>query len=151
MKEDDDKDSIWSVAQWQIDEQVIFARIRTGIDPNGNRLLSTVVEIIWPVESPSSEYPSESEQAEMDEFEDVLDPLFNGEQSSILTHVLTGEGKRVWIVYATSLPSFMKAFNSLLRTSKTYPIEIRSGMDPNWNEYKAALGVETESYVTNKG
>lgn len=138
-------DGSWSVYQCQAGNDVMLARVRTGIDFTKRKMFSTVIEIIWPMESSSGVSLSDLEQTDMEQFEDILSPLFSGQHSSILTHVLTGEGRRVWIVYSTSLPVFMKAFNSLLRSCKVLPIEIKAGTDVNWKEYDAALSLANNS------
>ncbi len=89
------------------------------------------ISISW--NYPGGAMPDEEVRTAMDELEEALDPLLDGNGSrATLALVITGLGVREWVYYARDYPDFMSGLNELLADRPHFPIEIIHSSDPEW-------------------
>ena len=93
---------------------------------------STVVVIEWIFEA---QLPDAHLLKEMQAFEDLLEPLDNGEES-FLVHIITGDGQREWCYYTRSYPRFIKHMNQLLAGHRHYPLDIEYQDHTDWEYWE---------------
>ena len=96
------------------------------------------VILVWNYESESG-MPCSDERERMDELEDTLAPMIEGDGFATLALVSTGENFREWIYYARSEDEFMDRLNATLRELPAYPIRIHTAPDPDWTTYETFL------------
>lgn len=99
---------------------------------------------VWKYEAESGQ-PGPGEHQRMNLFEDTLESVLKEDGFATLALVSTGEGLREWIYYTTSEPEFVARFDYALAGMPTYPIEIHTAWDPNWEtweRFKAGLKPE---------
>ena len=91
--------------------------------------------IVWKYKSDSG-MPVNVERETMDHMEDLLAPLVENPETSVLTLVSTGENLREWAFYAKSEDQFYSLLNRALAGQPRFPIEIHSGPDTSWLTYE---------------
>ncbi|HEX5278027.1 MAG TPA: DUF695 domain-containing protein [Fluviicoccus sp.] len=93
---------------------------------------STVVVIEWIYEE---QLPDQHLLKEMQAFEDLLEPLDDGEES-FLVHIITGDGQREWCYYTRSYDRFIQRMNKLLAGRKHYPLDIEYQDHTDWEYWE---------------
>lgn len=92
------------------------------------------ISIRW--EYPGGALPDDEVRAAMDELEEALDPLLDGDESrATLPLVITGLGVREWAYYARSYQDFLSGLNELLADLPRFPIQINHSSDPEWRHW----------------
>jgi len=92
------------------------------------------VILVWKYKSETGQ-PVKSEREAMDRMENLLEPLVDNAETSVLTLVSTGENLREWIFYSRSEKAFLAALNRALAGHPRFPIEVHAAPDPEWSTY----------------
>lgn len=93
------------------------------------------VILVWRYKSEKG-MPSTSEREAMDLMEDLLEPLTQKSDQSVLALVSTGEDLREWTFYAKSEQQFLTALNKALAGRPPFPIEVHAAPDRRWSTYE---------------
>ena len=96
-----------------------------------------LVSVVWQYDDTGNDgLPETAVNASMSEFEDRLEPLERGAIAYMMV-IVTGNGRREWIWYATQAAAFMTALNELLSGTPRVPIDCQASHDPSWDTYNA--------------
>lgn len=77
----------------------------------------------------------------MQQFEDLLEPVFANARQAFLTVVVTGNGVREWQWYAKDPDAVMKLVNETLGELDPFPVEFSFQDDPDWLGYSRFLEI----------
>lgn len=108
-----------------------------GADPEE---FSTVVVIEWIFDD---ELPDAHLLQEMQVFEELLEPLDDGEEH-FMAHVITGDGQREWCYYTKNYARFIKHMNRLLAGHQHYPLDIEYQEHTDWEYWQEILEYVSE-------
>lgn len=127
---------MWNIATstHASDARTIVFRYRAFAGELPRAKLPVRIILVWKYNGENG-MPSIAERTRMDEMEDRLDNLAEGEGSRLVM-ISTGENLREWTFYAQSEQSFMTALNLALKGVRPYPIEIHAESDPTWETYR---------------
>lgn len=94
-----------------------------------------LIRVSWAYNAKADGYPDETDAELMGRVDDALKAEFGKDKTAYMVAIYTGDGRRDWIFYASSLPVFGKVFNRSLEEIETVPVEIEAQSDPEWSEY----------------
>jgi hypothetical protein len=130
-------DTSWTITTLETEDGPRVYRVRQMI-PEGlsKQEYSRVVIIEWP--HGNQPLPDDQTLKAMLAFEELLDPLDNHLENSLLVHVYSGAGIREWCYYTKNYDWFMQELNRALSNKPRFPIQIVHDNDPAW-KYQAGI------------
>ena len=134
-------DDTWAGSEGTIDGMPYILRIRQNLRPlAGHPDLTTRLRILWEFECQGdSGLPTEWEMEQMSQFEDVLVDSFEPDNLAVLTKVMTCDGIRQWIFYASDIEACGRRLNNALPHDPPLPIELLADSDESWLDYTETL------------
>lgn len=93
------------------------------------------INVYWDYNALSDGMPEPQESELMDQATVAFEQTLNKDTAAILTGIYTGDGRRDWVFYTTSLFIFQKVFNRALEDLDQMPLVIEAAEDPDWEEY----------------
>jgi hypothetical protein len=135
-------DDTWATSESVLDEMPMIVRIRQNLRQlAGHPELPNRLRVVWEYELENdSGLPSTAEMQRMEICEDALVDAFERDNLAILTHVLTCDGLRQWIFYASDVQECANRLNDALPHDPPMPIELTVDPDEPWSEYTETLG-----------
>ena len=127
-------DSIgWSIAKGEYNEKPQLIRFRNFPVDFANLGYPNRLNIIW-VMSQAEEWglPSSQEMGELEIFENRLVDVVESDKHSVLSVVLTGDGKREFVFHTADVEGFLRRLSAMPQEESRYPIEIHRDEDPSW-------------------
>ena len=91
--------------------------------------------IVWKYQSETGQ-PFAEDHQRMNLLEDSLESILKDDGFATLALVSTGEYLREWTYYAKSEDEFMARLDCAFAEMPTFPIEIHTASDPNWDMYE---------------
>ncbi len=91
--------------------------------------------------------PDDTEMDLLDDFEDQLMEEIESTET-VLTAVLTGESKRIWIWYSAKGTEAISRFLDLASLNQYFKIELNHGENANWQAYQGVLNAFEEGVYT---
>jgi hypothetical protein len=129
-------DDLWSVAQLERNGKPLLVRYR---NERPKSVVTTAFPFLlsatWAYQPIEFALPSADEMELMDKFEDALATALETSQTAHLMVVLTGNGERDWLWYASGEAQAMRHVNEALQGHKPYPIEFSVQKDRGWKAY----------------
>ena len=96
-----------------------------------------LIRVGWKYNALPDGFPDETDEELMGRVHDAFSEAFHKDKTAYIVAVYTGDGRRDWIFYASSLGVFNKVFNrALADIEETVPFEIEAQSDPGWEEYE---------------
>jgi hypothetical protein len=139
--EDERIDESWAVSEGILDGKPILVRVRRNLRSMAQiPQCSHRLRVVWEYEpdNPSS-MPSPADLEAFERCENLLVDVLEKDGHAILTHVMTCDGLRQWVFYASDLEEAVRRINSVLPHDPPYPIELTSELDAEWSEYLRTL------------
>ncbi len=135
-------DDIWATSEGVLDAMPMIVRIRQNLRPLvGHPELPNRLRIVWEYKPDNeSGLPSTLVMQQMELCEDALVNAFERDNIAILTHVLTCDGLRQWVFYASDIQECANRLNDALPHDPPTPIELTVDPDEPWSEYTETLG-----------
>lgn len=125
----------WAGASGEREAGPFILRFRTPVlesDETGvhaNQLL-----VVWAyAEEGTGALPSSEDQERMSAFEERLCEAWEGDGLAVLTAVLTFDGARQWVFYASDVGECGKRLNDMPLEAEPYPIKLTTEPDPGWD------------------
>lgn len=129
-------DDEWVFGQYVVNDQVILVRFLGELPHSRVREKHPqFLEISWRY---TGGLPDKTLLQKMTRVEDAIMAVDTTHQQSMLVAVSTGNGARLFKIYAKNAQQFVKRLVKELRGQPRYPIEIYAAKDPdvNWSELK---------------
>lgn len=96
-----------------------------------------LIRVSWRYNALPDGFPDEIDAELMGRVSDAFEDTFRKDKVAYPVAIFTGEGRRDWIFYTSSLPIFNKVFNrALADIEETVPFEIEAQSDPDWTTYR---------------
>jgi hypothetical protein len=128
----------WNLAKEKNPEQATVLRYRPSLrEFLGDENYTKRLTIVWTFE-PADEAgrPSDTQSADMKDFEDLLLRTLDPDRLAILAFVFTGSGKREWHFYLSDIDEVGIRINQALAKTPNLPIQLKIVNDPNWEELR---------------
>jgi len=128
----------WNIAKGKNPEQPTVMRFRPSLhDHLGNEDYPRRLVIIWQFEAvDATGMPSDTQSADMKDFEDMLIDTLDPDRLAILAFVFTSSGSREWNFYLSDVSEVGIRINKALSTIPQLPIDLTVEHDPNWDELR---------------
>lgn len=126
----------WTLVSGETEGSLMIARLRSGDPSDKNRaLFGKLVLVRWSFERrESSDLPTNSAMAAMDEFEDrIIDMSDEEKWWGSCVAIVTRDGTREWRFYTPDVGSYMQEFSAAQRGLGPYSLELQAYDDPDWN------------------
>jgi hypothetical protein len=126
----------WNVAQSAQNGQPLMIRYRSQ-RPQGveSAAFPFLLSATWAYPPNEFGLPTSEEMASMDKFEDALAASLEDSQTAYLMVVLTNNGERDWLWYASGEEAAMRQVNQALKGHPRYPVEFSVQQDRAWNAW----------------
>ena len=94
------------------------------------------IEIIWIYDGDANGMPDRTTSETMERVQGVFETVVARDPVAVLTGIYTGDGRRDWVFYTTSLHIFQRKLNEMLAPFPTLPLQFHAEEDPQWEEYR---------------
>lgn len=123
----------WALARGEYEARPLLIRFRQFPPRFAKAAYPERVNITWTMgELASTGLPTEGEQSQLATFEDRLVAAVEQDAHSVLSVVLTCDGKREWVFHTADVPGFMGRLTDMPQEEERYPIELARSEDPDW-------------------
>jgi hypothetical protein len=128
----------WNIAKGKNPEKPTVLRFRPSLEAHlGDDNYPRRLTIIWQFEAAdASGMPSDTQSADMKDFEDTLIQALDPDRLAILAFVFTSGGSREWHFYLSDVSEVGIRINKALATIPHLPIDLTVDHDPEWNELR---------------
>ena len=128
----------WNIAKGKNPQKPTVLRFRPSLQPSlGNENYPQRLMIVWQYEAPdASGMPSETQSADMKDFENMLIEALDPDRLAVLAFVFTTAGSREWHFYLSDVSEVGIRINKALATIPQLPIELTVEHDPDWDELR---------------
>ncbi len=94
------------------------------------------VTVIWPYDGGKSGMPDRPTAELMEQVNDAMERTFRKDPVAVITGIYTGDNRRDWVIYTTSLHIFQRKLNEILQPFEQLPLQFEAAEDPDWEEYQ---------------
>jgi|SRR5712691_2134935 len=127
----------WAIAHAEEDGVPMLFRYRNDLPVKDTAQFPLLVSILWEYDgSGSTGMPNNEVLAQMERFEDAVDPI-DDSGAAFLMVVVTGNNRREWIWYTGDTTRFASLLNRTLRGRPKFPLDLSASEDPGWLTYLA--------------
>jgi hypothetical protein len=128
----------WNIAKGTNPEKPTVLRFRPSLEAFlGDENYPRRLAIIWKFEAvDASGMPSDTQSADMKDFENLLIEALDPDRLAILAFVFTSAGSREWHFYLSDVSEVGIRINQTLASVPKLPIELNVEDDPNWDELR---------------
>jgi hypothetical protein len=128
----------WNIAKGKNPQKPTVLRFRPSLHGSlGDESYPQRLVIVWQYEAPdSSGMPSETQSADMKDFENMLIEALDPDRLAVLAFVFTTMGSREWHFYLSDVSEVGIRINKALATIPQLPIELTVEHDPEWDELR---------------
>lgn len=95
------------------------------------------IAVIWPYDGDGTGMPDRATSELMEQVQEAFEKEFKRDPVAVLTGIYTGDNRRDWVFYTTSLHIFQRKLNELLASFPILPLQFEAEEDPDWEEYTA--------------
>ena len=135
----DDRQDLWTLLQGEYDGNPLLVRYRQLDEPFDKAAYPFRINIFWTMVAPDDNgLASDDELTFLDLFEDRIIDAVEADGGSILSLVLTCDGKREFVFHTGDPEAFVQSLTEMPHEEEPYPIEIHCYEDKDW-EYDAAV------------
>jgi len=114
----------------------IIVTLRTDVEKfRDNPRFRYRVTVAWPYNGNPDGMPDEPTAELMEQTTDSLAETFRKDPVAVLTEISTGDDRREWVFYTSSLGIFNKKINEALADLPPLPLEFEADDDPLWEIY----------------
>jgi len=134
----------WAVVKGEVEGHPLILRYRQFplSFPKGS--YPERINVTWTMaEAASTGFPLHTEQAQLVAFEDRLVAAVEPDAHSVLSVVLTCNGKREWVFHTADVAGFLGRLTDMPQEEERYPIELDRGEDAEWSYDAAVLPAST--------
>jgi hypothetical protein len=123
----------WALAEGEYQGRPLLIRFRRFPEGFVRAVLPQRINVTWTMGEPASTgLPSDAEHAQLVRFEDRLVAAVEHDAHSVLSVVLTCDGKREWVFHTADVPGFMGRLTDMPQEEERYPIELARTEDSEW-------------------
>ena len=135
-------DGPWSTGQTEYEGRPMVLRLNTGLAGwSDKRGFSTRAAIAVQFRSPDGRgFPSPKETEALDRFEDEFVERFR-EAGAALVAVITTNGMREFVFYASEEQALRTRFREWAATPKSHRVQLNVRPDPSWTAYQSLLAM----------
>lgn len=128
----------WNIARGKNPEQPTVLRFRPSLEEHlGSEDYPRRLAIIWKFDAvDSTGMPSDTQSADMKDFEDMLLDALDPDRLAVLAFVYTSAGSREWNFYLSDVSEVGIRINKALSSIPQLPIDLTVEDDPNWDELR---------------
>ncbi|MDP4610574.1 MAG: DUF695 domain-containing protein [Opitutales bacterium] len=128
----------WNIAKGTNPEKPTVLRFRPSLEAFlGDENYPRRLAITWQFEPvDATGMPSDTQSADMKDFEDLMIEALDPDRLAILAFVFTSGGSREWHFYLSDVGEVGIRINQALSTVPKLPIELNVEDDPNWDELR---------------
>lgn len=128
----------WNIAKGKNPEKPTVLRFRPSLkDALGDANYPQRLMIVWQYEPvDASGMPSDTQSADMKDFEDMLIEALDPDRLAVLAFVFTTAGSREWHFYLSDVSEVGIQINKALANIPQLPIELTIEHDPEWDELR---------------
>ncbi|HAV13243.1 MAG TPA: hypothetical protein DCX06_07115 [Opitutae bacterium] len=128
----------WNIAKGKNPEKPTVLRFRPSLEAFlGDEKYPKRLAIFWKFDAADySGMPTDSQSADMKEFEDILIEALDPDRLAVLAFVFTSSGTREWNFYLSDVSEVGVRINKALSAVPKLPIELKVEDDPNWDELR---------------
>jgi hypothetical protein len=128
----------WNIAKGKNPEKPTVLRFRPSLEAFlGDENYPRRLTIIWAFEATDEGgMPSETQSADMKDFEDTLIDALDPDRLAIIAFVFTSAGSREWHFYLSDVSEVGIRINKALSTIPNLPIDLTIDDDPEWDELR---------------
>lgn len=128
----------WNIAKGTNPEKPTVLRFRPSLEAFlGDKNYPRRLAITWKFEPvDTSGMPSDTQSADMKDFEYLLIEALDPDRLAILAFVFTSSGSREWHFYLSDVSEVGIRINRALANVPKLPIELNVEDDPNWDELR---------------
>ena len=128
----------WNIAKGKNPEKPTVLRFRPSLkDALGDANYPQRLMIVWQYEPVNaSGMPSDTQSADMKDFEDMLIEALDPDRLAVLAFVFTTAGSREWHFYLSDVSEVGIRINKALANIPQLPIELTIEHDPEWDELR---------------
>ena len=135
-------DSIWALAEGEYEGHPLLIRFRQFPKDSRRASYPDRLNLFWQLlESDENGWPTESEFERLQTFEDRLVEAVEPDNQSILTVVLTCNGKKEFVFQTSDATAFMDRLTKMPQEEERYPITIHRNLDREWNYFNQLTAV----------
>lgn len=125
---------LWSIGEAQVNGLPVVVRFRTGLPAEPARQhADNLIIISWPYAGIESGMPNDEDKQHTNRFEEAIEKGFDDSDIGVQVACLTGNHQKEWRFYTHDVEAFLDAFNTCLAGHPTYPIQLGTYKDPDWN------------------
>ncbi|MGJ8653398.1 MAG: DUF695 domain-containing protein [Opitutaceae bacterium] len=128
----------WNIAKGKNPEKPTVLRFRPSLEAYlGDANYPRRLAIFWKFEAADATgMPTDSQSADMKDFENILIEALDHDRLAILAFVFTSDGTREWNFYLSDVSEVGIRINKALAAVPKLPIELNVEDDPNWDELR---------------
>lgn len=128
----------WNLAKSKNPEQATVLRYRPSLKEFlGDESYTKRLTVVWTFKPADAiGRPSDTQSADMKDFEDLLLRTLDPDRLAILAFVFTSNGKREWNFYLSDVDEVGIRINQALAKIPNLPIQLKIVNDPNWDELR---------------
>jgi hypothetical protein len=126
----------WNIARGTNPQKPTVLRFRPSLQSSlGDERYPQRLMIVWKYETvDASGMPSETQSADMKDFEDTLIEALDPDRLAVLAFVFTTAGSREWHFYLSDAEEAGVRINQALANIPQLPIELSVAHDPEWSQ-----------------
>ncbi|MEN8661967.1 MAG: DUF695 domain-containing protein [Lentimonas sp.] len=138
MKIESVNSDAWNIAKGKNPETPTVLRFRPSLEAFlGDENYPRRLTIIWKFDAiDASGMPSDTQSADMKDFENLLIEALDPDRLAILAFVFTSSGFREWHFYLSDVSEVGIRINKTLASVPKLPIDLNVEDDPEWDELK---------------
>lgn len=94
------------------------------------------INMIWRYDGDANGMPDRASSELMEQVQEAMEKEFGRDPVAVLTGIYTGDDRRDWVFYTSSLHIFQRKLNEILAPFPTLPLEFEAEEDAGWEEYR---------------
>lgn len=127
------RNDIWAVAEGMHENVPLTIRFRNEFQKKPDVSEHPyLIQVTWSYVGGDSGMPDNLTNEKMGIFEDRLTNTVETDMSAVLAAVITNDGKREWVFYASDVQEFANRMTQMPQEKERYPIELTTEQDPEW-------------------
>jgi Family of unknown function (DUF695) len=128
-----------ALAEGEFDGHPLLIRFRSFPQDFERTAFPERINVCWAMSDPDKQGLATPEEAmQLEAFEDRLVEAVESDQHSVLSVVLTCEGKREFVFHTADVAGFLQRLTDMPQEDLRYPIELHHSEDAEW-EYDASI------------
>ncbi|CAN7500205.1 DUF695 domain-containing protein [Pseudoxanthomonas sp. LjRoot143] len=124
----------WSLAEGLHNDKPLLIRYRGEFASKPDvSAYPILIRVSWSFATDDSGMPESSASDAMAIFEDRLVSAVESHRDAVLAAVITNDGQREWLFYASSTREFGRRLTEMPQEEERYPISLTSENDSGWS------------------